>query len=48
MKMLITTNEHAPDKFRVLGPLSNMRDFAVDYNCPDGSVMNPTKKCEMW
>ena len=48
MKMQITTNEHAPDKFRILGPLSNMRDFAHDFNCEEGSPMNPTSKCEVW
>uniref|UniRef100_A0A7G3AIY0 Putative m13 family peptidase n=1 Tax=Lutzomyia longipalpis TaxID=7200 RepID=A0A7G3AIY0_LUTLO len=47
MKMRITTGVHSPAQFRVLGPLSNMRDFAKDFNCPDGSPMNPTHKCEL-
>jgi len=48
MKMRITTGVHSPAQFRVLGPLSNMRDFASDFNCPEGSPMNPVKKCEVW
>ncbi|XP_037040793.1 neprilysin-2 isoform X2 [Bradysia coprophila] len=48
MKMRITTGVHSPAQFRVLGPLSNMRDFASDFNCPEGSMMNPVKKCEVW
>lgn len=48
MKMRITTGVHSPAQFRVLGPLSNMRDFAKDFNCPEGSMMNPVKKCEVW
>lgn len=48
MKMRITTGVHSPAQFRVLGPLSNMIDFAKDFNCPDGSAMNPPKKCEVW
>lgn len=48
MKMRITTGVHSPAQFRVLGPLSNMKDFANDFNCPEGSAMNPSKKCEVW
>ncbi|KAF7989089.1 hypothetical protein HCN44_007399 [Aphidius gifuensis] len=40
-------NEYPPSKFRVLGTLSNMPEFAEDFNCPLGSNMNPTKKCSI-
>lgn len=46
--MRITTGVHSPGMFRVLGPLSNMRQFAEDFHCPVGSKMNPAKKCEVW
>lgn len=36
MKMRITTGVHSPGQFRVLGPLSNMREFSKDFNCPEG------------
>jgi membrane metallo-endopeptidase-like protein 1 len=48
MKMRITTGVHSPGQFRVLGPMSNMKDFSVDFSCPEGSKMNPVKKCEVW
>ncbi|XP_059610149.1 neprilysin-2-like [Phlebotomus argentipes] len=48
MKIVIITNAHSPGRFRVNGPLSNLRAFAKDFNCPEGSPMNPTHKCEVW
>ncbi len=41
-------DEHAPDRFRVIGPLSNSRRFAEAWHCPEGSNMNPTDKCNIW
>ncbi|KFB42374.1 AGAP001791-PA-like protein [Anopheles sinensis] len=48
MKMGITTGDHSPGQFRVLGPMSNMEEFSKDFNCPVGSPMNPEHKCEVW
>ncbi|KAL3268210.1 hypothetical protein HHI36_007334 [Cryptolaemus montrouzieri] len=44
----IRSSVHSPGPIRVLGPLSNSKDFADAYNCPLGSPMNPTKKCSVW
>lgn len=41
-------NVHLPDEIRVIGTLSNMPQFAKDFNCPIGSKMNPEKKCTVW
>lgn len=48
MKLRITTGFHSPGEFRILGPTSNMEEFARDFNCPVGSKMNPKKKCMVW
>ena len=47
-KVLILTDNHALSQFRVLGTLSNSRDFARDFSCSAGSAMNPVQKCEVW
>ncbi|KAL0277066.1 UNVERIFIED_CONTAM: hypothetical protein PYX00_004479 [Menopon gallinae] len=39
---------HPPSKFRVIGPLSNLPEFAEEFNCPVGSKMNPKEKCDIW
>jgi len=47
-KLKITMGVHSPNEFRVLGPITNMHDFSFDFNCPVGTKMNPSKKCEVW
>lgn len=44
----IKKDPHSPSKFRVIGPLSNLREFADEFKCPLGSKMNPKEKCEVW
>ncbi|KAG5889087.1 hypothetical protein JTB14_004931 [Gonioctena quinquepunctata] len=48
LKLRILTGYHSPGEFRVLGPLSNSEYFYKDFNCPEGSKMNPVKKCKVW
>ncbi|XP_061400135.1 neprilysin-4-like [Musca vetustissima] len=43
-----STDAHVPDKFRVIGPLSNFEEFSKEFQCPPGSGMNPIKKCEIY
>lgn len=38
-KRQIMTNEHAPEQFRVLGPLSNMVEFYKAFNIKEGEPM---------
>lgn len=47
-RMMILTDNHALSKFRVLGTLSNLHEFAKDFHCPENSPMNPEKKCKVW
>ncbi|KAF2898332.1 hypothetical protein ILUMI_07844 [Ignelater luminosus] len=42
----IATNEHAPERYRVIVPFGNIEYFAKDFNCPLGSKMNPKHKCQ--
>ncbi|OWF55370.1 neprilysin-like [Mizuhopecten yessoensis] len=44
----ILTGQHSPPRFRVIGTLQNMKEFADTYNCPKGSYMNPEHKCRLW
>ncbi|KAI4465580.1 zinc metalloprotease family m13 neprilysin-related [Holotrichia oblita] len=48
LKLEILTDEHAPRKFRVWGLVTNMPEFARDFNCSKTSKMNPDKKCNLW
>lgn len=48
LKTLVATDIHAPHPYRVNGPISNMPDFARDFECSTDSKMNPSEKCEVW
>ena len=39
---------HSPRNVRVLNPLKNSFEFAIAFNCPIGSPMNPVEKCQVW
>eukprot|EP00455_Lapot_gusevi_P043614 TRINITY_DN532_c0_g1_i3.p2 TRINITY_DN532_c0_g1~~TRINITY_DN532_c0_g1_i3.p2 ORF type:complete len:286 (+),score=139.83 TRINITY_DN532_c0_g1_i3:32-859(+) len=47
-RLRVKTDVHSPPKFRVIGPLQNLPAFATAFNCPAGSYMNPTNKCQLW
>ncbi|KAF2360342.1 Peptidase M13 C-terminal domain [Trinorchestia longiramus] len=48
LKLRILTGAHSPARFRVNGPLSNLPEFARDWNCKPSSKMNPPHKCSVW
>ena len=42
------TGSHSPANFRLIGVVSNSREFAEDFNCKVNSPMNPKNKCAVW
>ena len=44
----LLVDPHSPNRFRVIGPLSNNEDFVRLFQCPAGSPMNRRKKCILW
>ena len=48
----ILSDDHAPERYRVIGVLQNSAEFARAYQCAPGSPMNPPKtnetKCHVW
>ncbi|GFY47626.1 endothelin-converting enzyme homolog [Trichonephila inaurata madagascariensis] len=42
------TDPHSPNKYRVIGTLSNSIDFNWEFKCPSESAMNAEIKCEAW
>ncbi|KAG8222300.1 hypothetical protein J437_LFUL001842 [Ladona fulva] len=48
LRSRVVNGVHAPNRFRVMGTLSNMKEFAEAWGCPAGSPMNPKNKCILW
>lgn len=41
-------DDHSPNKFRILGTVTNMATFSDAFNCPANSPLNPNTKCTLW
>ena len=44
----VANDVHSPARYRVIGPLQDLPDFGDIWECPAGSFMNPTTKCQVW
>lgn len=44
----IITDPHSPSRFRVIGTISNSREFSEHFGCGADAPMNPRHKCELW
>ena len=49
-RLRVQTDPHAPERYRVIGPLSNMPDFAKAFDCEEGQPMvrPPADACAVW
>ncbi len=48
LELQVTTDPHAPARFRVNGTLQNLPDFAEAFGCEAGDPMAPVDACEVW
>ncbi len=50
LRARLLTDEHAPPKYRVLGPLPNLPEFAAAFSCQPGDAMVrvPTERVSLW
>lgn len=44
----VLTDTHAPNKFRVIGGLSQFAPFQEAFSCPTGAPMTPESRCSLW
>jgi endothelin-converting enzyme len=47
-EMAVAVDRHTYSKYRVIGSLSNMQEFAHAFDCLPGSLMNRQQRCEIW
>ncbi|HJT52639.1 MAG TPA: M13 family metallopeptidase [Candidatus Angelobacter sp.] len=49
-RLMVQGDPHPIAKYRVIGPLSNMPEFAAAFSCEPGSAMvrPPADRCEVW
>jgi endothelin-converting enzyme/putative endopeptidase len=48
LRLLIQSDPHSPDKFRVNGVVRNMPAFASAFGCKKGQPMAPVDRCRVW
>jgi predicted metalloendopeptidase len=50
LRLQVNTDPHAPARFRVIGPLSNLDEFAAAFDVPEGSPMRrpPADRVTIW
>jgi endothelin-converting enzyme/putative endopeptidase len=49
-RLRVQTDPHSPERYRVMGPLSNMAEFAKAFDCEEGTPMvrPPADVCTVW
>lgn len=44
-RLALEDDVHAPDRFRVMGPLTQYKEFADAWKCSSKAIMNPPNRC---
>lgn len=47
-RLMVNTNPHPLDRFRAVGPPSNMPEFAKAFSCKAGDAMVRVESCRIW
>jgi len=47
-RLMVATNEHPLGKFRAIGTIGNMPEFARAFGCGDGTPMVRAARCQIW
>ncbi|HEY0159025.1 MAG TPA: M13 family metallopeptidase [Thermoanaerobaculia bacterium] len=47
-RVMIQSDPHPVAKYRVIGPISNMPEFAAAFGCKPGDAMVRATRCEVW
>jgi endothelin-converting enzyme/putative endopeptidase len=48
-RLLVVTDPHSPGKYRLVGAVSNMPEFAAAWKCKPGDKMvRAEKSCRVW
>ncbi|HEV2273369.1 MAG TPA: M13 family metallopeptidase [Acidobacteriaceae bacterium] len=48
LRLLVQTNPHSPNEFRVNGVVQNMKEFGTAFGCKVGQPMMPVNACHVW
>jgi len=48
VRLIVTTDPHAPARFRINGSVSNTKEFADAFGCKPGDRMVRAQRCELW
>ena len=47
-RLIVTTNEHPLGKYRAIGTVANMPEFARAFSCAAGAAMVREPRCQIW
>jgi endothelin-converting enzyme/putative endopeptidase len=48
VRLLVQTDPHSPEEFRILGVVQNMPEFGQAFGCKAGQPMMPANACHVW